>query len=98
MGLSSDDDNDEEEEDDDDSDEKHESDSDMDEEETIQTNVDDFDTFRLPSAEESEKEGESVVKIWQQIIRKCSANGQTFISHLCFQVPCLWTWRESIRE
>uniref|UniRef100_A0A087Y586 NOP2 nucleolar protein homolog (yeast) n=1 Tax=Poecilia formosa TaxID=48698 RepID=A0A087Y586_POEFO len=34
---------------------KHKSDSDMDEEETIQTNADDFDTFRLPSAEESEE-------------------------------------------
>uniref|UniRef100_A0A3B3TVC8 NOP2 nucleolar protein homolog (yeast) n=1 Tax=Poecilia latipinna TaxID=48699 RepID=A0A3B3TVC8_9TELE len=44
-----------EDDDDDDGDEKHKSDSDMDEEETIQTNADDFDTFRLPSAEESEE-------------------------------------------
>ncbi|XP_016525978.1 28S rRNA (cytosine(4447)-C(5))-methyltransferase isoform X2 [Poecilia formosa] len=59
MGLDSDDDEEEEEDedddDDDDGDEKHKSDSDMDEEETIQTNADDFDTFRLPSAEESEE-------------------------------------------
>ncbi|MED6238932.1 rRNA (cytosine-C5-)-methyltransferase nop2 [Ataeniobius toweri] len=53
MALSSDED---EEEDDDDKNEQK-SDSDMDEEDTIQTNIDDVDNFRLPSAEESEKEG-----------------------------------------
>lgn len=32
--------------------------SDEEEEETLQTNIDDLDQFRLPKAEESEKEGE----------------------------------------
>ncbi|KAM4568684.1 28S rRNA (cytosine(4447)-C(5))-methyltransferase [Fundulus diaphanus] len=56
MALSSDDDDD----DDDDEmeeDDEQKSDADMDEEDAIQTNTDDVDNFRLPSAEESEKEG-----------------------------------------
>ncbi|XP_068998607.1 28S rRNA (cytosine(4447)-C(5))-methyltransferase [Embiotoca jacksoni] len=54
MGLESDEDDDEEEADKDDEDK---SDADMDEEDTVQTNIDDVDQFRLPGAEESEKEG-----------------------------------------
>ncbi|XP_076594326.1 28S rRNA (cytosine(4447)-C(5))-methyltransferase [Chaetodon auriga] len=58
MGLESDDDDDDEEEDDDDEEEEeNKSDADMDEEDTIQTNMDEIDQFRLPGAEESEKEG-----------------------------------------
>uniref|UniRef100_A0A7N6AVQ8 SAM-dependent MTase RsmB/NOP-type domain-containing protein n=1 Tax=Anabas testudineus TaxID=64144 RepID=A0A7N6AVQ8_ANATE len=58
MGLESDEDE-EEEDDDDEEEEEEESDGDMDEEEedTIQTNIDEMDQFRLPGAEESEKEG-----------------------------------------
>ncbi|XP_061530416.1 probable 28S rRNA (cytosine(4447)-C(5))-methyltransferase [Phycodurus eques] len=58
MGLDSDDDEDDDDDegegDDDQDDDKK---SDEDEEETIQTNIDDLDQFRLPEAEESEKEG-----------------------------------------
>ncbi|XP_058504633.1 probable 28S rRNA (cytosine(4447)-C(5))-methyltransferase [Solea solea] len=61
MGLESDDDDDDDEEDDDDDDdddqEKKKSDGDMDEEDTVQANIDEMDIFRLPGAEESEKEG-----------------------------------------
>uniref|UniRef100_A0A3Q3XEM0 SAM-dependent MTase RsmB/NOP-type domain-containing protein n=1 Tax=Mola mola TaxID=94237 RepID=A0A3Q3XEM0_MOLML len=59
MGLESDDEDLEEEGDDseDDEDEDSKSGADMNEEDTIQTNIDDTDQFRLPAAEESEKEG-----------------------------------------
>ncbi|XP_073341757.1 28S rRNA (cytosine(4447)-C(5))-methyltransferase [Pagrus major] len=60
MGLESDDDDDDDEEDDDDDDDEEEeqkSDADMDEEDTVQANIDEMDKFRLPGAEESEKEG-----------------------------------------
>uniref|UniRef100_UPI0037E8830F 28S rRNA (cytosine(4447)-C(5))-methyltransferase n=1 Tax=Semicossyphus pulcher TaxID=241346 RepID=UPI0037E8830F len=60
MPLGSDEDDDEEEEDDDDDDDDEEekkSDDDMDEEDTVQANIDEMDQFRLPGAEESEKEG-----------------------------------------
>lgn len=62
MGLESDeDDNDDDEEDedddDDDDDDENKSDADMDEEDTVQANIDEMDKFRLPGAEESEKEG-----------------------------------------
>ncbi|XP_039973434.1 probable 28S rRNA (cytosine(4447)-C(5))-methyltransferase [Xiphias gladius] len=43
--------------DDDDDDDEEKSDADMDEEDTLQTNIDEMDKFRLPRAEESEKEG-----------------------------------------
>ncbi|XP_038140467.1 probable 28S rRNA (cytosine(4447)-C(5))-methyltransferase isoform X1 [Cyprinodon tularosa] len=54
MAPSSDDDEEEEEEEEDEDDEQK-SDSEMDEEDTIQTNIDDVDNFKLPSAEESEE-------------------------------------------
>lgn len=58
LDLESDEDEDEEEEDDDDDDEEEQkSDADMDEDDNIQTNTDEGDRFRLPGAEESEKEG-----------------------------------------
>lgn len=58
MGLESDDDEDDEEEDDDeDGGEDDKSDADMEEDDTVQTNIDEMDQFRLPGAEESEKEG-----------------------------------------
>lgn len=59
MGLESDDDDDDEEDDDDDEDddEGKKSDAEMDEEDTVQTNIDEMDQFRLPGAEEREKEG-----------------------------------------
>lgn len=63
MDLGSDDDDDddddeEEEKDDDDEDDEDKSDGDMEEEDTVQTNIDEMDKFRLPGAEEAEKEGE----------------------------------------
>lgn len=55
MALSEDEEEEDEEDDDDEEEEeKKKSDSDMDEEEMLQTNADDVDNFRLPSAEESE--------------------------------------------
>lgn len=57
MDQGSDDDDDDEDEDDDDNDEEK-SDADMEEEDTVQTNIDEMDNFRLPGAEESEKEGQ----------------------------------------
>nr|XP_046255124.1 probable 28S rRNA (cytosine(4447)-C(5))-methyltransferase isoform X2 [Scatophagus argus] len=64
MGLESDDDDDDDEEEeggeddgDDSEEEENKSDADMDEEDTVQTNLDEMDQFRLPGAEESEKEG-----------------------------------------
>ncbi|KAL7394417.1 hypothetical protein ABVT39_025888 [Epinephelus coioides] len=61
MGLESDDDDDDDEEDDkdedEDDDEEQKSDADMDEEDTVQANIDEMDMFRLPGAEEAEKEG-----------------------------------------
>uniref|UniRef100_A0A8D3AJC4 SAM-dependent MTase RsmB/NOP-type domain-containing protein n=1 Tax=Scophthalmus maximus TaxID=52904 RepID=A0A8D3AJC4_SCOMX len=56
MGLESDED-DEEDDDDDDDDDVEKSDDDIEEEDTVQTNIDEMDAFRLPGAEESEKEG-----------------------------------------
>lgn len=54
MGLESDDDDDDEDDDD------HESDGGSEEGDTVQANMDeDMDQFRLPGAEESEKEGEN---------------------------------------
>ncbi|XP_008296407.1 28S rRNA (cytosine(4447)-C(5))-methyltransferase [Stegastes partitus] len=55
LDLESDDD--EEDDDDDDDDDDDEQKSDADEDDTIQTNTDEGDKFRLPGAEESEKEG-----------------------------------------
>ncbi|XP_034466930.1 probable 28S rRNA (cytosine(4447)-C(5))-methyltransferase isoform X2 [Hippoglossus hippoglossus] len=55
LGLESDDDDDDEE--DDDKDGVKEAKSDEDEEDTVQANMDEMDKFRLPGAEESEKEG-----------------------------------------
>ncbi|XP_056236189.1 probable 28S rRNA (cytosine(4447)-C(5))-methyltransferase [Seriola aureovittata] len=60
MALGSDDDDEEEDDegdDDDDDDDEEKSDADMDEEDTVQTNIDEMDIFRLPGAEETEKEG-----------------------------------------
>ncbi|XP_031708562.1 28S rRNA (cytosine(4447)-C(5))-methyltransferase [Anarrhichthys ocellatus] len=60
MGLESDDDDDDDDDDDEEEDggkEKKKSDADTDEEDTVQANMDEMDTFRLPGAEESEKEG-----------------------------------------
>ncbi|XP_030250828.1 28S rRNA (cytosine(4447)-C(5))-methyltransferase [Sparus aurata] len=56
MGLESDDDDDDDDEDDDVEGEQK-SDADTDEEDTVQANIDEMDRFRLPGAEESEKEG-----------------------------------------
>ncbi|XP_036930798.1 probable 28S rRNA (cytosine(4447)-C(5))-methyltransferase [Acanthopagrus latus] len=53
MGLESDDDDEDEEEEE----EEQKSDADTDEEDTVQANIDEMDRFRLPGAEESEKEG-----------------------------------------
>ncbi|TDH11685.1 hypothetical protein EPR50_G00063160 [Perca flavescens] len=53
--LESDDDDDDEKEDDDEEEKKSE--TDMDEEDTVQANMDEMDKFRLPGAEESEREG-----------------------------------------
>lgn len=55
---SDDDDDDEDEDDDDDDNDEEKSDADMEEEDTVQTNIDEMDNFRLPGAEESEKEGQ----------------------------------------
>ncbi|XP_040900115.1 probable 28S rRNA (cytosine(4447)-C(5))-methyltransferase [Toxotes jaculatrix] len=55
MALDEDDDDDDDEDEDDDE-EEEKSDDDMDEEDTVQTNIDEMDKFRLPGAEESEKE------------------------------------------
>uniref|UniRef100_A0A8C4DA77 SAM-dependent MTase RsmB/NOP-type domain-containing protein n=1 Tax=Dicentrarchus labrax TaxID=13489 RepID=A0A8C4DA77_DICLA len=61
--LTLDDDEEEEEEEDDDDDddddkeEENKSDADMDEEDTVQANIDEMDQFKLPGAEEREKEG-----------------------------------------
>ncbi|XP_042345256.1 probable 28S rRNA (cytosine(4447)-C(5))-methyltransferase [Plectropomus leopardus] len=52
-----DDDDDDDEEDEDEDEEGKKSDADMDEEDTVQANIDEMDKFRLPGAEESEKEG-----------------------------------------
>ncbi|XP_030014799.1 28S rRNA (cytosine(4447)-C(5))-methyltransferase isoform X2 [Sphaeramia orbicularis] len=58
MALDEDDDDEEDDDDDDDDDEDAKaSDSDMDEQDTVQANIDEMDTFRLPGAEEREKEG-----------------------------------------
>ncbi|XP_057691400.1 probable 28S rRNA (cytosine(4447)-C(5))-methyltransferase [Corythoichthys intestinalis] len=57
MGLESDEDDDEEEDADEEEDKDDDKKSNEEEEETIQTNIDDLDQFRLPAAEESEKEG-----------------------------------------
>lgn len=46
-------------EDEDEDEDEQKSDADMDEDETIQTNTMEEDTFRLPTSEESEKEGET---------------------------------------
>lgn len=51
------DDDDEEEEEGEDDDEDDQSDGDMEEEDTVQANIDEMDKFRLPGAEEAEKEG-----------------------------------------
>lgn len=55
MAEESDEDDDEEEGEDDDEDDQ--SDDDMEEEDTVQANIDEMDKFRLPGAEEAEKEG-----------------------------------------
>ena len=55
MGLESDDDDEDEEEEEEEEEQK--SDADTDEEDTVQANIDEMDRFRLPGAEESEKEG-----------------------------------------
>ncbi|XP_029307042.1 28S rRNA (cytosine(4447)-C(5))-methyltransferase [Cottoperca gobio] len=57
LGIESDDDDDDDDDDDEDDKEKKKSDSDVDEEDTVQANMDDMDAFRLPGAEESEREG-----------------------------------------
>ncbi|XP_060905211.1 probable 28S rRNA (cytosine(4447)-C(5))-methyltransferase [Labrus mixtus] len=60
LGSDEDDDDDDDEEEDDDEDEdgkEKKSDEDMEEEDTVQANMDEMDLFRLPGAEESEKEG-----------------------------------------
>ncbi|XP_054637651.1 probable 28S rRNA (cytosine(4447)-C(5))-methyltransferase [Dunckerocampus dactyliophorus] len=60
MGLDDDDDEEEEDDDkddDDDDDDDKKSDVNEEGEDTLQTNIEDFDQFRLPAAEESEKEG-----------------------------------------
>ncbi|XP_028280208.1 28S rRNA (cytosine(4447)-C(5))-methyltransferase [Parambassis ranga] len=59
LASESDDDDDDEEEhsDDEDDEEQQGSDGDMDEEDALQSNIDDADKFRLPGAEEAEKEG-----------------------------------------
>ena len=59
MGLESDDDDDDDDDDDEDDDGEGEqkSDADTDEEDTVQANIDEMERFRLPGAEESEKEG-----------------------------------------
>ncbi|XP_051921006.1 probable 28S rRNA (cytosine(4447)-C(5))-methyltransferase [Hippocampus zosterae] len=64
MGVESDDDDEDEDEHEEDSDDdddakggEKKSDEEEEEEETLQTNIDDLDQFRLPKAEESEKEG-----------------------------------------
>ncbi|XP_034553124.1 probable 28S rRNA (cytosine(4447)-C(5))-methyltransferase [Notolabrus celidotus] len=57
MPFGSDDDDDEDDEEDDDEEVEKKSDDEMDEEDTVQTNIDEMDQFRLPGAEESEKEG-----------------------------------------
>ncbi|KAG7217002.1 hypothetical protein INR49_001656 [Caranx melampygus] len=62
LGCDDDDDDDDDEEEEegeeeDDDDDEDKSDGDMDEEDTVQTNIDDMDKFRLPGAEEAEKEG-----------------------------------------
>lgn len=57
ITIESDEDDDDDEEDDDDDKEEEKSDADMDEEDTVQTNIEEIDTFKLPGAEESEKEG-----------------------------------------
>lgn len=56
LGLDSDGEDDDDEEEEEEEDDR--SDADMDEEDTVQTNIDDMDQFRLPGAEEREKEGE----------------------------------------
>lgn len=71
MALESDDDDDDDEEDDD-GDDENKSDSDMDEEDTVQANIDEMDKFRLPGAEESEKEGELLIVIYYNIPVKAS--------------------------
>ncbi|XP_019948519.2 28S rRNA (cytosine(4447)-C(5))-methyltransferase [Paralichthys olivaceus] len=57
LALESDEDDDDEEDDDKDDVAEEKSDEDMDEEDTVQANMDEMDKFRLPGAEESEKEG-----------------------------------------
>ncbi|XP_062277758.1 probable 28S rRNA (cytosine(4447)-C(5))-methyltransferase [Scomber scombrus] len=58
MGLGSDDDDDDDDDEEEaDGDDEDKSDADMDEEDTVQANIDEMDKFRLPGAEESEKEG-----------------------------------------
>uniref|UniRef100_A0A3B4UAH5 NOP2 nucleolar protein n=1 Tax=Seriola dumerili TaxID=41447 RepID=A0A3B4UAH5_SERDU len=57
MALGSDDDDEEEDDEGDDDDDEEKSDADMDEEDTVQTNIDEMDKFRLPGAEDTEKEG-----------------------------------------
>ncbi|XP_054477570.1 probable 28S rRNA (cytosine(4447)-C(5))-methyltransferase [Anoplopoma fimbria] len=58
MGLDSDDDDDDDDDDEDDKgEEAKKSDADTDEEDTVQANMDEMDAFRLPGAEESQKEG-----------------------------------------
>lgn len=56
--LESDDEDEDEDGDDDEEEENEKSDADMEEEDTVQANIDDTDQFRLPGAEENEKEGE----------------------------------------
>lgn len=74
MGLESDDDDDDDDEDDDVEGEKK-SDADTDEEDTVQANIDEMDRFRLPGAEESEKEGGwlSVFSSLFRFVRNCFA-------------------------
>lgn len=59
MALEKDEDIESEDDDDDKDEDEQKSDADMDEDETIQTNTLEEDTFRLPTSEESEKEGEA---------------------------------------
>ncbi|KAM7421042.1 hypothetical protein PAMA_015296 [Pampus argenteus] len=57
MALESDEEDEDDDDDDHDDDDEDKSDADMDEEDTVQANIDEMDKFRLPGAEESEKEG-----------------------------------------
>ncbi|XP_072250134.1 28S rRNA (cytosine(4447)-C(5))-methyltransferase [Leuresthes tenuis] len=57
LALGSDEEEDDDEEEEDDDEDEQESDADMDEDDTVQTNTDEGDKFRLPDAEEREKEG-----------------------------------------